>query len=128
VRQALERLQRTVIEASKQCGRNRLMELAEPRDWAEFVSGTPAAVWRLMAHPAIRRAHAKPVAPKQHLPNGSRCGPICLAVGPEGGFTAEEVEMALSQGWQALDLGPRLLRVETAALFTTVWAVTQMQG
>ena len=35
--QALERLRRTVIEASKQCGRNRLMEIASPQSWTEFV-------------------------------------------------------------------------------------------
>ena len=128
VRQAVERLRRMVIEASKQCGRNRLMELAEPRDWTDFVSGTPAAAWRLIAHPAIRRGEGKPAAPQNHLPNGARRGPICLAVGPEGGFAEQEVELALSHGWQTLDLGPRLLRVETAALFSTVWAITQMQG
>ena len=39
-----------------------------------------------------------------------------LAIGPEGGFTAEEVGLALAQGWQGVDLGPRILRVETAAV------------
>ena len=38
------------------------------------------------------------------------------AIGPEGGFTEEEVALALAAGWQTLDLGPRILRVETAAL------------
>ena len=39
VENALERLRRGVIEASKQCGRNRLMEIAEPRAWREFLAG-----------------------------------------------------------------------------------------
>ena len=39
-----------------------------------------------------------------------------LAVGPEGGFTEEEVSCARQAGWQPVDLGPRTLRVETAAL------------
>ena len=37
-------------------------------------------------------------------------------MGPEGGFTAEEVKRATDRGWQAASLGPRVLRVETAAL------------
>ena len=39
-----------------------------------------------------------------------------MAVGPEGGFTDDEVALASSAGWQVIDLGPRILRVETAAL------------
>ena len=39
-----------------------------------------------------------------------------LAVGPEGGFSDEEVTLARQAGWRVMDLGPRILRVETAAL------------
>ena len=39
-----------------------------------------------------------------------------LAIGPEGGFTDAEVALAVAQGWQPVDLGPRILRVETAAV------------
>jgi RsmE family RNA methyltransferase len=39
-----------------------------------------------------------------------------FAVGPEGGFTPEEVKAARDAGWQVIALGPRILRVETAAL------------
>jgi 16S rRNA (uracil1498-N3)-methyltransferase len=43
-----------------------------------------------------------------------------VAVGPEGGFTDEEVAMADKAGWRLLDLGPRILRVETAAIALAV--------
>jgi 16S rRNA (uracil1498-N3)-methyltransferase len=43
------------------------------------------------------------------------------AVGPEGGFTEEEVQAAVAADWQTVDLGPRILRVETAALVTAAW-------
>ncbi len=43
-------------------------------------------------------------------------GDVCLAVGPEGGFADEEVALAVAAGWSTVDLGPRILRVETAAL------------
>ena len=42
--------------------------------------------------------------------------PTYLAIGPEGGFTDEEVAAADRAGWHIVDLGPRLLRVETAAV------------
>jgi 16S rRNA (uracil1498-N3)-methyltransferase len=42
--------------------------------------------------------------------------PISLFVGPEGGFTAAEVDEALALGVQVATLGPRILRAETAAI------------
>jgi 16S rRNA (uracil1498-N3)-methyltransferase len=42
--------------------------------------------------------------------------PTQLAVGPEGGFTDDEIAAAVAAGWQIVDLGPRILRAETAAV------------
>jgi 16S rRNA (uracil1498-N3)-methyltransferase len=42
--------------------------------------------------------------------------PTRLAIGPEGGFTGAEVAAATVTGWQTVDLGKRILRVETAAV------------
>jgi 16S rRNA (uracil1498-N3)-methyltransferase len=42
--------------------------------------------------------------------------PYALAIGPEGGWVAEEEQMFASAGWQAASLGPRILRAETAAI------------
>ena len=39
-----------------------------------------------------------------------------IAIGPEGGFSEAEVAAAIAAGWQSVDLGPRILRVETAAV------------
>jgi len=38
-------------------------------------------------------------------------------IGPEGDFSSTEIDLAISQGFQAIDLGPTRLRTETAALF-----------
>ena len=46
-----------------------------------------------------------------------------LAIGPEGGFTESEVGLARERGWTCLSLGPRNLRVETAALVGAVLAL-----
>jgi len=110
VRQALARLRRAVIGASKQCGRNRLMQIDEPRDWPDFVAETSEAPFRLLVHPSGREGLA------DILPRTDRPDRVLLAVGPEGGFTEEEVSLAVAAGWRSIDLGPRILRVETAAI------------
>jgi 16S rRNA (uracil1498-N3)-methyltransferase len=48
--------------------------------------------------------------------------PIALAVGPEGGFTDDEVDLALGLGWRPIALGPRILRIETAAVLMVAMA------
>ena len=42
--------------------------------------------------------------------------PVCLMIGPEGGFSDEEVSQALKSGWQAVCLGDLILRAETATI------------
>jgi len=39
---------------------------------------------------------------------------LVFAIGPEGGFTNSEIDQAIRAGWKVLDLGSRILRVETA--------------
>lgn len=109
---ALTRLRRTVIEASKQCGRNRLATIDNPLDWTEFVAQPQDAHRRLLAHPDAGRDQKK-------LPTATidEPGPVTLAIGPEGGFTDDEVALAATAGWQTVDLGSRTLRIETAAVF-----------
>lgn len=109
--EAAERLRRTVIEASKQCGRNRLLEIRAATSWPDFVDEAPHDAWRLMAHPGGE--------PCEGLLRGGSPAPSAgavLAIGPEGGFSDAEVDCALQAGWRAVDLGPRILRVETAAI------------
>jgi 16S rRNA (uracil1498-N3)-methyltransferase len=113
---ALERLRRAVIEASKQCGRNRLMEIEPPRDWAKFVADSAAEPCRLLAHPRGLHRGTGP------LPNIEPPRSIWLAVGPEGGFTPDEIALAETAGWHTVDLGPRILRIETAALLLIAMA------
>lgn len=103
---ALARLRRAVVEASKQCGRNRLMEIAEPLGCEDYFARAPAADRRWLAHPAAAARPADAAPPQS----------TWLAVGPEGGFTVDEVQAAQGAGWQLRALGPRILRVETAAL------------
>ena len=41
---------------------------------------------------------------------------LALMIGPEGGFSEEEISLATDRGWKPITLGPRVLRMETAAL------------
>lgn len=108
----VEKLVRYVVEASKQCGRNVLMRLETGVHWEEYVRRGESGERRWLAHPGAG-------LPRPALPGAvmSETGSSCrLAVGPEGGFTEEETALALEHGWQAVGLGPRILRVETAAV------------
>lgn len=101
----VEKLHRQVIEASKQCRRNVLMRLDGPRGWGEFVRDATLPACRLVAHPADGVLPAPPMGVD-----------VVAAVGPEGGLTDDEVALAVAAGWRPIALGPRILRVETAAL------------
>jgi 16S rRNA (uracil1498-N3)-methyltransferase len=100
------RLRRYVIEASKQCGRNVLMDVTPAVTWSDYCRLTDLPPVKLIAHPGAQ--------PPGDVQPGRRG--VVLAVGPEAGFTEDEVELARGAGWRVVGLGPRILRVETAAL------------
>jgi 16S rRNA (uracil1498-N3)-methyltransferase len=104
---ALDRLRRAVIEASKQCGRNRLLEVAAPEDATKYFQVTPPETLRLIADPS-----GQPLGASLHPERRQ----IHAAIGPEGGFSPAELATATSSGWQPISLGSRILRVETAAI------------
>ncbi|MEJ5342625.1 MAG: 16S rRNA (uracil(1498)-N(3))-methyltransferase [Thermogutta sp.] len=113
------RLTRIVIEASKQCGRNRLMMVAEPESWSSFLEAVDPAAAKYLAHPVESGERERLEAFQKGTllaDEKQESVPIVIAVGPEGGFTDAEVEAARTRGWHLLDLGPRILRVETAAI------------
>jgi len=118
VEHALKRLRRTVIEASKQCGRNKLMEIGPSQKLADYVTAPDPGSLRLLAHPL---PHPESGPLQTPPPNRG----AYLAVGPEGGFTDHEVATATAAGWQLVDLGPRTLRVETAALVLVTLAASR---
>ena len=109
----LDHLQRYVIEASKQCGRNVLLRVHALTDWSDYCGRDDLPAVRIVADPGGASA-SWPTGPE-----------VALAVGPEGGFTDEEIEGARAQGWQVVGLGPRLLRIETAAIVMAAWANLQ---
>ena len=116
---SMEKLRRFVVEACKQCERNRLMQIRPPisfRDWLASVSSiedSSASAFRIIAHPDLPdyRQTMQHFLKKCFFEKPSRG---FAAVGPEGGFTDDEVLESIVKGWQLIDLGSRILRVETA--------------
>ena len=113
-----EKLERYVIEASKQCGRNVLMRIAEPVAWENYVSSGTAVEVRILAHPYQAADLGDAVM---------NAASVRIAVGPEGGFTDDEVAAAIARGWQAVALGPRILRIETAAIALAALAINTVR-
>ena len=123
-----EKMKRWVLEASKQCRRNWLMNVTHPLSAAELFSHSEAASSekttekKFILHPG-----APPLADaSQHLQSLPESASIWFAIGPEGGFRDDELELAQAGGWHPVALGPRVLRIETAAIFGAVWALTQV--
>jgi len=107
---AIDRLRRAVIEASKQCGRNRLMRIEAAHGWEQWLCRGEESELRVLAHPGGGSL--------AEMACGSG-GSTCVAIGPEGGFSADEVASATHAAWQTVSLGSRVLRVETAAVAMT---------
>jgi len=126
--QVLERLRRAVIEASKQCGRNRLMEIGEAKAWSDWRSALPAGAVRLVAHPGLAGSEARIAAKDLREILATTSGEVFLAIGPEGGFSDNEIAGAVGAGWRCLSLGKSILRVETAALTAMAQIAGAMGG
>jgi 16S rRNA (uracil1498-N3)-methyltransferase len=107
----IDKLRRAVTEASKQCGRNKLMEVENNAQLAFFLQRSDLPVNKLFLHtdPTL------PASDPGELSQG-----VVVCVGPEGGFTDDEVADAIAHGWKPYSLGPRILRVETAAITAAI--------
>ncbi len=105
----LDKLRQTVIAACKQSGRNHLMQITTPQRFQKSFPGTDGEDCRIMLHPG-----GTPLGTFALNPDREKT--LQLLVGPEGGFTNEEVEQAVAGGATLASLGPTLLRTETAAL------------
>ncbi len=95
------------MAAVEQCGRARLPAVTGVHPWREVADLVSPHALRLLLDPG---SSGRPAL----LPEGA--GSAVLLVGPEGGFTVGEGQELLALGCRGLGLGPRTLRVETAAV------------
>lgn len=96
--------QQVIVSACEQSRRTRVPQLHPPITLTDWLANTPCG---LVLHPgSTQRLRSLPAELMRH--------PLSLLVGPEGGLSDHEVVQALAAGLTGVDLGPRILRTETA--------------
>lgn len=102
----LEHWQNIVISACEQCGRATIPKVLAPKTLANwFVANPQSNTTRILLNPIGAKRLAELTKPNNE---------IQLLIGAEGGLTQAEIDLAISQGFQSMVLGPRILRTETA--------------
>ena len=103
--QRLDRLQRIAVSAVEQCQRSLVPEISGVHAFSEVGDLMSSTVERWVLHPG---------APSMEGAVGS--ADAAVLVGPEGGWTATEIELLEERGCRQVGLGPTVLRTETAAV------------
>ncbi len=106
------RWQKIAREAARQSGRLDVPEVEGVTALTTAMQASPKDALKLLLWEGARQTTLRSVLP----PLDEAPQQIVIAVGPEGGFTVEEVEAARHAGFVPVGLGPRILRTETAAL------------
>lgn len=117
----INKWQRIVEEACKQCGRNWLPYIDKVWDLEEAVSSLDWIENKLVCTPNPNAKSLKDIPPHQFSENWcggipENTGSTAVMIGPEGDFTKGELESVCSRGWTPVHLGKTLLRAETAAI------------
>jgi 16S rRNA (uracil1498-N3)-methyltransferase len=107
----LDRWKRLSMAASKQCGRSDVMEISGSAALADAFKNLPKPSLSIIPWESQDSGSVNGLSPKI-----KQFKTINIFIGPEGGFTEHEIELAKSSGVIPITLGPRILRVETAGL------------
>lgn len=101
----IDRIERQVVEASKQCRRSWLMKIDQQctvesliQSFESFEGGKLVADPYVSSHDELTKKE-----------------PCVIAVGPEGGFAEDELQLLTDSGWMPVCFSPNVLRIETAA-------------
>ncbi len=103
-----------IVSACEQCGRARLPQLDAATPLSEWIGNVETERKFVLHHRSA-----------QSLDAGKKPATVALLIGPEGGLSAPEIAAAERAGFDALTLGPRVLRTETAPL--TALSILQYQ-
>ena len=99
-----------LLRAARQCRRAEIPELSPVVSWGEALEQCATAELSLICY------EGEGTWPLAEAVKGFNCQRVALMVGPEGGYTGEEIEQARSRGILPISLGPRVLRTESAAI------------
>jgi 16S rRNA (uracil1498-N3)-methyltransferase len=116
----VERWRRIALEASKQSRRTDIPHIADPAPLKPTLESETAATRILLSETE------QDLTLSAALQSSERAGEIALAIGPEGGWTPEEMALFTTHAWQHVTLGPRILRAETAAIAAIAIASTHL--
>ena len=100
----IDHWKKIIISACEQSGRSFIPTLNQPTEFTHWL-GSCHADLKLILNPHTEKKLNQQVAHS-----------IALLIGPEGGFSEEEIKLAITNQFQSIQLGPRILRTETAAL------------
>jgi 16S rRNA (uracil1498-N3)-methyltransferase len=109
-----ERWRRIAREAAQQSRRSDIPQIDDPLPLLQALAQITAPTKLLLSETeqentlaaALQRAHPSAISSRD----------IALAIGPEGGWTPDEMQLFTEHGWHPVTLGPRILRAETAAI------------
>ena len=104
-----ERLNRIALSAMKQCGRGLMPEILAS-DLFQWIDRSAEGEKLVLDE----SAESEPLV--SHLASMEKVTQLQLVVGPEGGFTSDELASLITAGFKRASIGPRRLRAETAAI------------
>jgi 16S rRNA (uracil1498-N3)-methyltransferase len=122
-----ERWRRIALEASKQSRRTDIPEIAEPTILKAAIEHekSPTRILLSETEQATTLSEALEASDRAAATEALR-QEVALAIGPEGGWTPEEMTLFTQHNWQPVTLGPRILRAETAAIAAIAIASTHL--
>jgi 16S rRNA (uracil1498-N3)-methyltransferase len=108
----IQRWEKIMIEAVKQCGRSHLMEIGQPVSFAEMLKLANNADIKIM----FWENAVNVLSPYTFSIDKNEIRSIYSIIGPEGGFSDVEGKQAMEAGFFPVKIGPRILRAETASV------------
>lgn len=123
----VERWRRIALQASQQSRRAAPPEISDPVELNDVMGS--AGGLRIVLSELEQQNSVKDIFHTQMAGNGPEqdgCASIDLAIGPEGGWTEDEVRMFKASGWLSASLGNTILRAETAAIAATAIVVSEL--
>jgi 16S rRNA (uracil1498-N3)-methyltransferase len=118
----LDRWRNISKESSEQCGRGIIPEVSPVLNFHEFLNISTYFDLKL-----IPWENEKNLLLKSLLKDSANPKSIALLIGPEGGFSAKEVEAAVKNGFKSVSLGKRILRTETAGMAAIAMIMYEME-
>jgi 16S rRNA (uracil1498-N3)-methyltransferase len=120
-----DRWLRLVRQASEQSRRPAAPEMAAPLKLKDLAAALPATATRIVLAESLAGSSEEETNRLQDILR-SHPAEVALAIGPEGGWTTDELAWFRAAGWLAASLGNTILRSETAAIVATALAIDAM--